>query len=76
VLLAVPPRAGERWDQQTLIDILLETFDLAQMRTVDSRLLGLLGQLLPAIYLATNARNDTITATFDHLMQDRQFVSA
>jgi hypothetical protein len=39
-------------------------------------LLGLLGQLLPAIYLATNARNDTITATFDHLMQDRQFASA
>ena len=75
VLLAVPPRVTERWDEQTLISILLETFDLAQMRTVDSRLLGILGQSLPAIYLTTNARNDTITAAVGQLVQDRQMLS-
>lgn len=61
VLLAVPPTPGaERWDQATLEDILNETLELAKLRTVDSSLLGVVGQLLPAIFFTANDNDDTI----------------
>jgi len=41
-------------------DILLETLDLARIRAVDSSLLGVLGQLLPAIFFTANDNDDTI----------------
>ena len=47
-----------------LLDVLNETFDLAKGRAVHSEALTGLGQLLPAIYLATNARQDTVSTDF------------
>ena len=52
ILLAVPPTSAPRWDLASLLAILNETLDLAKVRAVDGELLGALGQLLPAIYLA------------------------
>jgi hypothetical protein len=60
VLLAVPPLRDGVWDAGTVLDILQETFDLAKIRSVDGDLLGILGQLLPAIYIAENPSDDTI----------------
>ena len=64
VLVAVPPATEPTWDLDTLIAIVSETLDLAKFRVVDIDLLGELGQVLPAIYLATNEANQTIATTF------------
>jgi hypothetical protein len=64
VLIAVPPDAAERWDLETLADILNETADLAKIRGVDLELLGPLGQLVPAIYLATDVADNTFSIDF------------
>jgi hypothetical protein len=69
VLLAISPRQSAFWDAAALEAILRETFDLAQMRGVHTSLpersgpgrRPQLAQLIPAIYLAANRRNDTIT---------------
>jgi hypothetical protein len=61
VLIAVPPGDGATWDLPTLEAILHETLDLAKIRTVDLELLGDYAQLLPAVYLAANAANDTVS---------------
>jgi hypothetical protein len=61
VLIAVPPDPAQRtWDLPMLVDTVNETLDLAQLRAVDGELLGPLGQLLPALYLAVNPRGETI----------------
>jgi len=64
VLIAVPPPAAKRWDLATLVDTLHETMDLAKIRAVDGDLLGELGQLLPAAYVASNAADDTVQVDF------------
>jgi hypothetical protein len=64
VLVAVPPTNAETWSLDSLVATLHETIDLAKMRGVDSELLGLLGQLAPAIYLAGNVENDAVSTTF------------
>jgi hypothetical protein len=64
VLLAVPPADAEMWDIGTFANILNETADLAKIRAVDLELLPLLGQLLPAVYLATDLEDNTITTNF------------
>src|SRR5262249_40594847 len=67
MLVAVPAAPGGsdgRWDLPTLLDTVRETFDLARIRGVDGELLGALSQLLPAIYLATNPRDETISTDF------------
>ena len=67
ILIAVPAVPGGidgHWDLPSLIDTLRETIDLAKIRAVDSELLGALGQLLPAIYVATNARDETVSTDF------------
>jgi hypothetical protein len=65
VLLAVPPSVDtERWNEGMLVDTLNETLDLAKIRAVDQSLLGLLGQLLPAIFFAANDSDDTITVNW------------
>jgi hypothetical protein len=78
VLVAVPPvEAQQRWDFETLAAILNETLDLVKIRGVDGRLLGELGQLLPAIYFASNTNDDTIVAKFDGaMMADRVLQAA
>jgi hypothetical protein len=64
VLLAVPPNKAEMWDISTFANILNETADLAKVRAVDLELIPLLGQLLPAVYLATDLEDNTITTNF------------
>jgi hypothetical protein len=67
ILIAVPAVPGGvdgHWDLPSLIDTLRETLDLAKIRAVDSELLGSLSQLLPAIYLATNPRDETVSTDF------------
>lgn len=77
ILIAVPPDTRERWSVETVRDVLLETLELAQIRAVDRDLLGALDQLLPATFLAGNARKDTIsTHLHDALALDRAFLSA
>jgi hypothetical protein len=64
VLIAVPPTNVETWSFDSLVATLHETIDLAKMRGVDGELLGLLGQLLPAVYLAGNVDNDAVSTDF------------
>jgi len=46
-----------------LVATLEETLELAKLRLVDGELLGAIGQLTPAVYLAANAANvDTANA--------------
>jgi hypothetical protein len=60
VLIVVPPTQASNWDLSALLDTLNETLDLAKIRAVDCDLLPL-GQLLPAIYLAANPANETVS---------------
>jgi hypothetical protein len=66
VLVAVPPAISGRrlWDLDSLLAILTETFDLARIRGVDGELLGELGQLLPAVYLADSTEDVTVRTDF------------
>jgi hypothetical protein len=64
ILIAVPPTSRPLWDLASLLAILSETLDLAQVRTVDGELLGALGQVLPAIYLADSTEEVTVRTQF------------
>jgi hypothetical protein len=66
VLLAVPPDpTATTWDPATLLAIVRETLELAKLRAVEGDLLGEVGQVLPAILLASNAAGDTVETTFN-----------
>jgi hypothetical protein len=62
LLLAVPPGDRDTWDLDALVKTIEETIDLVKIRAVDASLLGDLGQLLPAICLASNAPSEPNTA--------------
>ena len=73
VLIAVPPDERPTWEPETLEAILLETLELAKLRAVDlTALQGAAGkeeaalpvQLLPALYFASNAADQTISTDF------------
>jgi hypothetical protein len=64
ILLAVPPEPAKRWQLEWLVATLNETLDLAKVRAVDSELLGELGQVLPAIYLADSTDDVTVQTKF------------
>ena len=68
VLLAVPPAGETHWDFDTLVEILRDTLDLAKIRGVDGELLGILGQLLPAVYLSANVKDETVNTSFADLL--------
>jgi hypothetical protein len=75
VVIAVVPDERETWSTELVRDILLETLEMAQLRGVDRDLLGELEQLLPAIFVPANARNDTIaTALAKFVVADRAIV--
>jgi hypothetical protein len=77
VLVAVPPNAAPHWDLATLAEIVRDAFDLAKLRGVDGDFLGILGQILPAIYFSTNVKDDTVSTDFrDLLIADRPLVRA
>ena len=75
VLLAVPPNDAEMWDIGTFSNILNETADLAKVRAVDLELLPSLGQLLPAVYLATDLEDNTITTNFATKVMNQRSIS-
>jgi hypothetical protein len=67
----VPPDASQNWSLDTVLAVLRETIELAQLRAVDGDLLGGLSQLLPATFLAANPRADTVAVQFkDALIKD------
>lgn len=76
VLLAIPPGEAQTWDITTFANILNETADLAKVRAVDLELLPALAQLLPAIYLATDIEDNTISSNFaTKVMNQRNILS-
>lgn len=64
LLLAVAPIPAESWSLDSLIAVVRETMALAKVRAVDLDLLGQLGQLLPAVFVAANTHDETIGARF------------
>jgi hypothetical protein len=64
ILIAVPPEKGLPWTTWSLQKVLLETLDLARIRAVDSEALDEVGHYLPALYFASNTRNDTVSTDF------------
>jgi hypothetical protein len=63
VLVAVPASTGDFWKWDDLLGAVNETLDLAHIRTVEPRHLPL-GQMLPAVYLASNAEGYAASTTF------------
>jgi hypothetical protein len=63
VLVAVPP-PDSAWSLALLADIVGETLDLARIRAVDTEALGDVARLLPAVYLASNIEDDTVSTDF------------
>jgi hypothetical protein len=68
VLIAVPPELGQPWTLDTLADIVTETADLARIRVVGPDEVPWLGRYLPALYVADNARGDTLTVDLHELV--------
>jgi hypothetical protein len=66
LLLATNP-AQSPWSYELLGLILMETLDLAKIRTVDLSSLTGGGQVLPALYAAFNPQGDTISTTLGNL---------
>lgn len=60
ILLAVPPGDEPAWSPSALEQTVRETLDLARVRAVDFDSLKDVGQVLPAIYLASNPKNATV----------------
>ena len=69
ILLAVPPVPDKPWTVGDLQRVLLETLDLARLRAVDAEALDEVGHYLPALYLAFNENNDTISTDFSRLVK-------
>jgi hypothetical protein len=61
VLLAVPPAQAATWDLTTLIAIVEETIDLAQIRAIDSDLLSAYALAVPTTYIAANVADEAIS---------------
>jgi hypothetical protein len=68
ILLAVPPDINRPWNLDILEAIVLETLELAKLRTVDVSLLRDVGHFLPALYFAYNVggdpNGDTVSTDF------------
>jgi len=67
ILLAVPPDLDTGWTLWTLQQVLLETLDLARIRTMDPQAVDLVGHYLPAAYFAVNATRETVSTDFASL---------
>ena len=61
LLLAVPPIPGQPWTVGILQRVLAEAFDLAKLRAVPPNALSVVGQYLPAVFLALNADQDAVS---------------
>jgi hypothetical protein len=69
ILLAVTPDDRPTWDLACLEATVLETLELAKLRTVDLTALETVGQFLPALYFANNASGATIATDFAPMAQ-------
>jgi hypothetical protein len=67
VLLAVPPDDRPAWDVESLASVVLQTLELAKLRTVDLDVIGEGGHVLPGLYLAFNAAGATVSSDVSHL---------
>lgn len=67
ILVAVAPTGAQRWELETLEKILLETFELAQLRALDPQALSedvLLQRALPALYVSLNVAGEALSTDF------------
>jgi hypothetical protein len=67
ILVAVPPVADEPWTVGTLNQVLLETLDLAHLRSCGPDDLSDLGHYLPAAVLAFNLDGDAVSTDLNPL---------
>jgi hypothetical protein len=65
ILLAVTPVPQATWDLDTLEAVVLETIALSRIRAVDPHSIQKVRHVLPAIYLAHNLANATISVNTD-----------
>jgi hypothetical protein len=63
ILVAVTPTMAATWDFDSLVAVVNETLDNAKLRALDLESLDGLAQLIPGIFLAANAGDDTIATT-------------
>ncbi|MEO6773089.1 MAG: hypothetical protein ABI467_08700 [Kofleriaceae bacterium] len=61
ILVAVSPTTAATWDFDALLACVTETLDNAKLRALDLESLDTLAQLIPGIFLAANAGDDTIS---------------
>ena len=61
MLLAACPDLRKGWDDATIAQVLRETLQLAQVRTVDLASVGAVGQVLPSLYFPFNLEGDTVS---------------
>jgi hypothetical protein len=75
ILVAVPP-PDSAWSLPLLADIVGETLDLARIRAVDTEGLADVARFLPAVYLASNIEDDTVSTDFTDLVMAEATVRA
>jgi hypothetical protein len=68
ILLAVAPDARATWDLETLEATLLETLELAKLRTVDPAVLSEALPFLPALYFAQGPPDAVVTTDVSRLV--------
>lgn len=61
ILVVAPPGSDTPWSVDLLERTLWDTLELARLRAVAPDMLGTLGQYLPALFLAENLRNQTVS---------------
>jgi len=68
VLLAVPPVERETWEFDDLVACVRETLQLAKVRGADLETLGPIGQLVPALCLASNEAGDAVATQLSSML--------
>lgn len=65
ILLAVPPdRSVPQWSPEMVLDAVLDALRIAKVRAVDLEALEEAGQLVPALFMASNVAGDTASTDF------------
>lgn len=68
ILLAVAPDDKPAWDLETLQATIVETLELARLRTVDPAALPDVSPFLPALYVVEDGHDKAVTSNFDGLV--------
>jgi hypothetical protein len=69
ILIAVCCDKRQYWDHEAIVETLVETMDLARVRTVDLYSVNDGCQILPALYFPFNAENATISADIADILR-------